>query len=273
MTQTKHSHPVVLTIAGSDSGGGAGIQADLKTFQARGVYGTSAITAITAQNPSGVRQVSAVGGAMVQAQIETVAGYFTLGAAKTGMLLDEATIRATAKAWQSVGQGIPLVVDPVMAATSGAALLEERAVSALVEVLFPLARVVTPNLDEAAMLTGKPVNNRETMEWAAQEITKMSGGAVLLKGGHLPGDELADLLWQPGCEPRWMVSSRIHGVNTHGTGCALSAAIAAGMAQGQPLAQAVENARTWLQGALRHGLRMGGDVFLNHGWKDHRGNK
>ena len=241
--------PVALTIAGSDSGGGAGIQADLKTFQAFGVFGTSAITAITAQNTLGVRGIRTVDPEMVRAQILAVVEDLHPAAAKTGMLAEAAIIEAVADTLAG-GAPIPrLVVDPVMVAASGDPLLAEGAEAALRGRLLPLATLVTPNLDEASRLLGRPVRDVEAMRSAASDLAEATGAAILIKGGHLAGDVVVDLLLQEGRWREWR-APRIETRGGHGTGCTLSAAIAAGLALGRPLEDAVDRAIRYTRAAL-----------------------
>ncbi|MBI4516395.1 MAG: bifunctional hydroxymethylpyrimidine kinase/phosphomethylpyrimidine kinase [Deltaproteobacteria bacterium] len=249
-----------LTIAGSDSGGGAGIQADLKTFAVFGVYGTSAITALTAQNTIGVSGVHAVPAAFVRQQIEAVVSDIGVNAAKTGMLADAAIIAAVAAAvrqWR-IEQ---LVVDPVMSAHTGAALLADDARELLLAQLIPLARVVTPNTIEAAALTGLPVTTIDEMRAAAAALIARGARAVLVKGGHLAGDAArADVvidIFDDGKRVRELHAPRLATPHTHGTGCQLSAAIAANLALGHTLDDAVEIAKRFITAAIRGGLAVG----------------
>jgi len=257
--------PVALTIAGSDSGGGAGIQADLKTFQAFGVFGTSAVTAITAQNTTGVRGIQKVDPEMVTLQIRTVCEDLHPAAAKTGMLADRPIIEAVARTL-AADVSIPhLVVDPVMVAASGDPLLEEGGEAAMRELLLPLATVVTPNLDEASLLAGMEVRDEEGMREAARAIARLTGGAVLLKGGHLGGQEVVDLLVHEGRWRAWR-APRIATRSGHGTGCTLSAALAAGLARGRALEEAVDAAIRFTRRALAGGPPLGsGTAPLDHG--------
>jgi hydroxymethylpyrimidine/phosphomethylpyrimidine kinase len=256
--------PVLLTIAGSDSGGGAGIQADLKTFAALGAYGTAAVTAVTAQNPAGVSAMQGIEPALVAEQIRQVARYFPLAAAKTGMLFSAAIVNAVADVFAELPRRPPLVVDPVMVATSGAKLLQDDAVAALCARILPLATVITPNMDEAALLLGRPLAGREHLERAARDLHARFGTAVLVKGGHLTGSaEAADCLFD-GRAAHWTVHPFVRGVNAHGTGCTLSAAIAAGLGFGLPLVQAVARAREYLQAGLVAAVRAGPERVLNH---------
>ena len=261
-------YPRLLSIAGSDSGGGAGVQADLKTFAALGCFGTTAITALTAQNTTGVRAIHAVPQAMLADQIDAVVEDIGVDAIKIGMLHSAATIETVAAALDRHDLR-RVVLDPVMVATSGAALIDPSAIAALVRLLFPRALLVTPNLDEAAMLVGRPLHSEADMAAAAKQLLDMGARAVLLKGGHLAGDTVADLLLQPGTPPLWLRAPRIATLNTHGTGCTLSSAIAAWLALGDDLPQAVQKACDFVRGALAAGagVRTGaGSGPLNHGF-------
>ena len=258
----------LLTIAGSDSGGGAGVQADLKTFAALGCFGMTAITALTAQNTTGVRAIHAVPLAMLAAQIDAVVEDIGVDAVKIGMLHSAPTIQTVAAALDR-HQLRRVVLDPVMVATSGAALIDPSAIAALVRLMFPLALLVTPNLDEAALLVDRPLHTEADMADAARQLLAMGARAVLLKGGHLAGNTVADLLLQAGAPPLWLRAPRIDTPNTHGTGCTLSSAIAARLALGDDLAQAVHNARDFVRAALAAGadVRTGaGSGPLNHGF-------
>ena len=258
----------VLSIAGSDSGGGAGVQADLKTFAALGCFGTTAITALTAQNTTGVRAIYAVPLDMLADQIDAVVEDIGVDAVKIGMLHSAPTIETVAAALDRHHLR-QTVLDPVMVATSGAALIDPSAIAALVRLLFPRALLVTPNLDEAAMLVGRLLHTEADMADAAQQMLDMGARAVLLKGGHRPGATVADLLLQPGTPPQWLRAPRIATTNTHGTGCTLSSAIAARLALGDGLLQAVQQARDFVRGALAAGasVRTGaGSGPLNHGF-------
>ncbi|MBU0714183.1 MAG: bifunctional hydroxymethylpyrimidine kinase/phosphomethylpyrimidine kinase [Verrucomicrobia bacterium] len=243
--------PVVMTIAGSDSGGGAGIQADLKAFTALGTFGTSAITCLTAQNPSEVRGILAVTPAMVTLQVETICAFFRVAAAKTGMLYSAAIIEAVAMTIKR--RRIPwLVVDPVMIATSGARLLRRDAVSALCNLLLPLADVITPNLPEAEALYGQTIGTRRDMESAAREIGARYRVACVVKGGHLPGQTVTDVLYHSG-HIYFFRSARLR-VSTHGTGCMFSAALTALLARGYSLPEAVRDAKRYVHGVLKRPL-------------------
>jgi hydroxymethylpyrimidine/phosphomethylpyrimidine kinase len=259
--------PIALTIAGSDSGGGAGIQADLKTFQAFGVYGTSAITAITAQNTLGVRAVHAVPLADVRAQIDAVVSDLRPGALKTGMLATAPLVSTVAAAIREHGLRC-FVLDPVMVATSGDRLLDEDAVATLVRELLPLADVVTPNLQEAAILAETPVATVDDMRRAGARILELGAPAALLKGGHLEG-EAVDLLMDGRSERVWR-RPRIDTPHTHGTGCTLSAAIAAGLARGDPLGAAIERAVRYVGRAIAAAPGLGkGHGPINHSVDPH----
>lgn len=260
-------YPRVLSIAGSDSGGGAGIQADLKTFSALGCYGMTAITALTAQNTQGVRAIHGVPPDMLRQQIDAVVEDIGLHAVKIGMLHAPEIVHTVAEAIDRHAL-VNVVLDPVMVATSGAVLIENPAIAALVRELFPRADLVTPNLDEAALLVGRPLNDERDMEAAAHELLAMGARAVLLKGGHLRGEVVSDLLLTPGGALTWMRAPRIHSANTHGTGCTLSSAIAAHLALGASLPEAVQAARAFVRAALEAGAKVrtgAGSGPLNHG--------
>lgn len=242
--------PIALTIAGSDSSGGAGIQADLKTFTALGVYGASVITALTAQNTRGVSAIHAVPDAFISAQLDAVASDLAVRATKTGMLNDGAVVRAVAEGVQRHGLGA-LVVDPVMVATSGDVLLREDAVAAVCSLLLPLATVITPNLAEAAHLLGQPLAcDEEHMEAQGRALLAFGPGAVLMKGGHGAGTEAVDILIGRDGPMLRLSLPRIDTRNTHGTGCTLSAAIAARLAMGDTLEDAVRAAKKFVHAGL-----------------------
>lgn len=255
--------PIALTIAGSDSGGGAGIQADLKTFHAFGCFGTSALTAVTVQNTRGVTGVHPVPVDVVRAQIAAVADDLPPAACKTGMLATAALVRAVADSVRA--HDLPhLVVDPVMVATSGDRLLDADAQRTIVDALFPVAALVTPNLDEAAILAGFPVEEEEGMRRAAEALVGLGAAAVLLKGGHLRGPEMVDVLYD-GAEWHTWRRPRLETTSTHGTGCTLSAAVAAGLAHGRSLHEAVDDALDYVQRAMRTAPGLGGGHGpLNH---------
>jgi hydroxymethylpyrimidine/phosphomethylpyrimidine kinase len=253
---------IALTIAGSDSGGGAGIQADLKTFHAFGVYGTSVVTAVTAQNTVGVRAIHPVPLEVVRAQIEAVVSDLRPTAMKTGMLATADLVAMVADA-VSHHHLDPYVLDPVMVATSGHRLLDPEAEDSLRARLVPLARLVTPNLHEAGILTGRAVDTVDDMRAAARALVQMGAGAALLKGGHLQG-EAVDLLWD-GTEERIWRKPRLETRHTHGTGCTLSAAVAAGLALRAPLADAVDQAVRWVARAIETAPGLGsGHGPVNH---------
>jgi len=246
---TTGSTPIALTIAGSDSGGGAGIQADLKAFSALGVFGCSAIASLTAQNTQGVQGVLPIPPAFVQQQIQSVLSDIRVGAIKTGMLATADIIAAVADSLRAYPQ-IPLVLDPVMVATSGDRLLAEDAIQILIEQLMPLATLVTPNLHEAAVLLNTRVaTNLEQMQQQGEQILALGARAVLMKGGHTDGDKATDILMTPsGVE--FFSAPRLITNNTHGTGCTLASAIAAGLAKQLVLSDAVKAAKDYLQHAL-----------------------
>ena len=243
-----------LTIAGSDSGGGAGVQADLKTFAALGVYGTSALTAITAQNTVGVTQVYELRPTLVGAQIDAVIEDIGAHAVKTGMLATAAIITTVATKIRRYRLK-NLVVDPVMVATSGDLLIKKSAVAALRSELIPLALVVTPNIPEAEELTGMKIRGGEDIEKAARRMIEMGARAVVIKGGHLEGPAV-DLFFN-GKEARVLIAPRLRTKNTHGTGCTFSAAIAAYLARGEDLEGAVSAAKKYITEAIRAGFRVG----------------
>jgi hydroxymethylpyrimidine/phosphomethylpyrimidine kinase len=261
-----HRYPTVLTIAGSDSGGGAGIQADLKTIAALGCFGTSAITAVTAQNTTGVRAIHGVPPQMLADQIDAVVEDMRVDAVKIGMLHAPDIVSAVASAIDR-HRLTRVVLDPVMVATSGATLIAPEAVEALIQQLFPRAALITPNLDEAALLVKRPLNSEGDMLDAADELLRMCANAVLVKGGHLPGEVVADLSKTAAGDVTWLRAPRISTPNTHGTGCTLSSAIAAHLALGHTLASAVQHAQAYVRQALAAGasVRTGaGSGPLNH---------
>jgi hydroxymethylpyrimidine/phosphomethylpyrimidine kinase len=263
-----YRYPRVLSIAGSDSGGGAGIQADLKTFSALGCFGMTAITALTAQNTMGVRAIHRVPPDMLAQQIDAVVEDIGVDAVKIGMLHAADVVHAVSLAIAR-HQLTRVVFDPVMVATSGAVLIDDAAIAVLVKELFPIADLITPNLDEAGLLVGRPLDSEADMESAATQLLAMGSKAVLIKGGHLQGDLVADLLAHASGERTWMRDSRIQTPNTHGTGCTLSSAIAAFLALGLDLSEAVQSARDFIRGALQAGaqVRAGhGSGPLNHGY-------
>ena len=248
--------PIALTIAGSDSGGGAGIQADLKTFSALGVYGCSVLTALTAQNSRGVQGIAAVEPAFVRRQLDSVLGDLAVGAVKIGMLGTPEIVAAVAaglRAWNPPH----VVLDPVMVAKGGDRLLRDEAVAAVRELLLPLAELITPNLPEAGALLDAPApTDRAGMLAAAGRLAALGPESVLLKGGHLAGDASPDLLLAAGAAT-WLEGVRVASPHTHGTGCSLSSAIAALLARGLPLAHSVARAKHWLTAAIAAGARLG----------------
>lgn len=254
----------VLAIAGSDSGGGAGVQADIKTITMLGGYAATAITALTAQDTLTVHAIHRVPPEFVALQIAVVLDDIGADAVKTGMLGDAATIEAIAEVLSRRAQGVPLVVDPVMIAKGGASLLRQDAVAALIRLLLPLSRVITPNLPEAEVLCGFAIPNIDAMHRAAAGLLRLGVPAVLLKGGHLAGDEVTDLLaTADGCEA--FTAPRIASRHTHGTGCTLASAIATGMAQGMALRGAVLRAREYVRAAIATAPGLGrGQGPLNH---------
>jgi hydroxymethylpyrimidine/phosphomethylpyrimidine kinase len=255
-----------LTIAGSDSGGGAGIQADLKTFAAHGVFGTSAITAVTAQNTLGVDTWLAMPSDLVTAQIEAVAGDMGADAVKVGMLANAAIVEAVSAAIAELD--LPLVVvDPVMIAKGGDRLLHQEAVEAIRTVLLPRAHIVTPNIPEAEVLAGTRITSLEDMRAAAQRILELGPRIVIVKGGHLDGPESIDVV--AGATGDFDVArARIDTSSSHGTGCTLSSAIAANLALGLSDRESIERARDYLDGAVRHAPGIGrGHGPLNHFWR------
>jgi len=258
----------VLSIAGSDSGGGAGIQADLKTFSALGCYGMTAITALTAQNTLGVQAIHGVPASFLKAQLQSVLDDIGVDAVKIGMLHSPEVVEVVA--WAIDHYGLKQVVlDPVMVATSGDRLIAEETVSVLVKELFPRVQLVTPNLDEAALLLQQPLTEVDQLHTAAHALIDMGATAVLLKGGHLPGDVLCDVLQMSGGDAVVFEATRIHSRNVHGTGCSLSSAIAAHLALGQPMADAVAAARAFIRSAIADGasVKTGeGHGPLNHGF-------
>ncbi|MBA3345670.1 MAG: bifunctional hydroxymethylpyrimidine kinase/phosphomethylpyrimidine kinase [Gemmatimonadales bacterium] len=254
---------IALTIAGSDSGGGAGIQADLKTFHQFGVFGTSVIVALTAQNTRGVQAVEPVSRTMVAAQFGALAEDLPPAALKTGMLAEPELVRLVARAIRQ-NHWTPLVVDPVMVATSGQRLLTAEAEDIVREDLLPLAALVTPNLDEASILTGRAVHDVATMERAGATLLRYGAGAALVKGGHLTGEVLTDVLVTPSGIRRF-THPRLETTSTHGTGCTLSAAVVAGLAFGRELHVAVEDALDYVHRAIAAAPGLGG----GHGPLDH----
>jgi hydroxymethylpyrimidine/phosphomethylpyrimidine kinase len=257
-------HGRVLVIAGSDSGGGAGIQADIKSITAMGAYAMTAITALTAQNTQGVFGIHAVPTAFIRQQIELCLTDIGADCIKTGMLATADVIETVAGALDEFAKGVPLVADPVMIAKGGAALLEPSAIEAVRRLVLPRATLITPNLPEAEALSGRKIASGADMQAAGEALLAQGANAVLMKGGHLPGPSVHDVLIMRG-ETRVFESPRIETRHTHGTGCTLASAIAAGIAQGLPLADAVARARAYVQEAIKHAPGYG----KGHGPLDH----
>jgi hydroxymethylpyrimidine/phosphomethylpyrimidine kinase len=256
---------VAMTIAGSDSGGGAGIQADLKTFQELGVFGTSAITAITAQNTHGVTAIQAMEPSIISAQIKAVTEDFTVKAIKTGMLFSAEIIHAVADSIRD--SGILLVVDPVMIAKGGASLLHDEAVEALKSVLLPIATVVTPNIPEAEVLTGLTIKTDKDIEEAAEHILALGAKAVVIKGGHRQDAAFAEDVFMSKVGTKFSVrSSWVNTKDTHGTGCTYAAALTAFLANGEKLEDAVVSAKHFIHAAIEDGLNIGGGNGPTNHW-------
>ena len=255
-----------LTIAGSDPSGGAGIQADLKTFAAFGVYGMSAVTSVTAQNTMGVIATSPLSADIVTAQIEAVAGDIAVHATKTGMLATAAIVEAVAAAIEALD--LPMVVvDPVMVSTSGARLLDDDGIEMLKVELLPRSLVVTPNIPEAEVLIGRRIESIDDARAAVYRIRELGPSAVVITGGHAEGDEIIDLLFD-GSIFTELRTSRIKTPNTHGTGCTFASAVAANLALGHSLLDSVVGAQEYVVGAIRHALSIGhGRGSLDHFWK------
>jgi hydroxymethylpyrimidine/phosphomethylpyrimidine kinase len=247
--------PVALTIAGSDSSAGAGIQADLKTFSALGVYGLTAITCIVAETPGRVLKIEAVNAELVCAQVEVLLQSFPVAAIKTGLLFSGEIVSAVAETLRARAT-YPLVIDPVMVATSGDLLLRDDAVEAYESELFPLAALITPNLDEAARLLGEPIDNLQTMRQAGARLAEKYAVPVLLKGGHLAGKEAIDLLFAHGNVTEFAAPFS-RGIATHGTGCTYSAAIIAGLASGLSLEESVRRAKKFVTATIAQHLSWG----------------
>jgi hydroxymethylpyrimidine/phosphomethylpyrimidine kinase len=247
--KSQRSLPVALTIAGSDSSAGAGAQADLKTFSALGVYGLTAITCVVAEMPGKVTRIQDIGPAIVLEQLEVLLAGFPIAAIKTGMLFSSGIISVVAKALAERAQKIPVVVDPVMVATSGDALLQKGAIARYENELFPLATLITPNLDEAAQLFGESIRTITRMRTAGKKLVKKYGVPILLKGGHLSGDQAIDLLFV-GNRIIEFSAPFVRGVSTHGTGCTYSAAISAGLASGLSLEESVGRGKQFVSQAI-----------------------
>jgi hydroxymethylpyrimidine/phosphomethylpyrimidine kinase len=252
--QSSSHPPVALTIAGSDCSGGAGIQADLKTFTALGVYGLTAVTCIVAEVPGKVSRIEAATSRIVRDQIKVLLKNFQVGAIKTGLLCSEEIVSTVAKTLRRSAPRIPLVIDPVMIATSGDCLLEPAAIDAYKTELFPFATLITPNLDEAGLLLGTTIEGREQMEKAAKMLAKQFGCAILVKGGHLQRENAIDLVFH---DDQLTVFSApfVKGVATHGTGCTYSAAITAGLASGFGLKDAIQRAKKFVSESVMNHFR------------------
>jgi hydroxymethylpyrimidine/phosphomethylpyrimidine kinase len=257
--------PVVLTIAGSDNSGGAGLQADLKTFTTLGVYGTTAVTCVVAEHPGRVLNITPLPPERVADQIRLVLEAFPVAAIKTGMLYSAEIIAAVVKAIQpALKKGVPLVIDPVMVASSGRVLLKKDAIRALRE-FIRLATIVTPNRDEAALLWGQPITNLQMLDEAALSVAqKFHGPYILAKGGHLKTGQVVDVLVSPEEKLRRYTAKRIPGIDPHGTGCTYSAAITAGLAKGLSVPQAVALGKRFINRALRERFEIGAYQLLNH---------
>ncbi|WP_025763750.1 bifunctional hydroxymethylpyrimidine kinase/phosphomethylpyrimidine kinase [Dyadobacter tibetensis] len=253
-------YPTVLTIAGSDSGGGAGIQADLKTIAALGGYGMSAITALTAQNTLGVTAIHRVPGSFLKSQLEAVFDDFIIDAVKIGMVNTIEAAQVIAEALEKYAPRF-IVFDPVMVSTSGSKLIEEKTIAALWELLFPRVHLITPNLDEAEILVGRPIRSEKEMQAAAAEMVEKGCQAVLLKGGHLVADKLYDVFAEDKCDPLLLETPYIHSKNLHGTGCTLSSAIATYSALDLSLMESVLMAKNYIADAIEAGK----DVVTGHG--------
>ena len=251
--------PIALTIAGSDSSAGAGIQADLKTFSALDVYGLSAVTCVVAEIPGKVSRLEPISVEMVREQIEVLAKHFPIAAIKTGLLCSAAIISAVAESIVDLrrkieNRSIPLVVDPVITATGGDPLVEPDAIETYQSELFPIASLITPNLDEAAQLLGDKIQDRESMKRAGKDLERKFKTAILLKGGHLRGDEAVDMLFADG-QVAAFAAPFVRDVATHGTGCTYSAAITAGLAAGMPLRRSIGRAKKFVTGCIANRLR------------------
>jgi hydroxymethylpyrimidine/phosphomethylpyrimidine kinase len=254
-SQSAATVPIALTIAGSDSSAGAGVQADLKTFSALGVYGLTAVTCIVAEIPGKVSRIEPVSARIVREQIEVLVKNFQIGAIKTGLLCSAEIIFAVAKAIQGIHRSpaprIPLVIDPVIVATSGDPLLEPSAIESYEKELFPLANLITPNLHEAERLLGTKIKDRQSMHRAGKGLEREFGTAILLKGGHIAGEHAVDLLFVDGKVVEFSAPF-VRDVATHGTGCTYSAAITAGLASGLRLEEAIRRAKKFVSESIAH---------------------
>ncbi|MCS7063737.1 MAG: bifunctional hydroxymethylpyrimidine kinase/phosphomethylpyrimidine kinase [Methylacidiphilales bacterium] len=255
--------PVALTIAGSDNSGGAGIQADLKTFHQLGCFGVTALTCVVAEHPGKVSRIVSLDPSMVSEQIRLCAEVYPLGAIKTGMLFSYEIITAVAATLKNMPSA-SLIIDPVMVASSGARLLLDTAINALKELLFPLATLITPNRDEAEILWGNPINNESALRECARELSSRYHTSFLVKGGHLQGDNAIDVLCQADGDLHEFSAPRVPQTNPHGTGCTFSAAITAYIAHGHSLVEAVAYAKDFITEAVRTHHRFGPYALLNH---------
>ncbi len=262
--------PVALSIAGSDSGAAAGIQADLLTFAANKVYGTTALTCVTAQNPEGVAAIHALPAENVAAQIRQIDAFYKPVAAKTGMLFNEDVISVVCSELQKLSAEPSVVVDPVMVASSGATLLQPEAISLIKDQLLPLATLVTPNLHEAEILADRKLESKAEIEEAATGLSERYQSAFLIKGGHLPGNDLFDTLAIPGGLLKTYQQNRILEIDTHGSGCTLSSAITAYLAKGHDIQNSVEMGLKYLRAGMTQPLSIGGANFINHFPRDGR---
>lgn len=262
--------PVALSIAGSDSGAAAGIQADLLTITANKVYGATALTCVTAQNPEGVAAIQVLPAEKVAAQIRQIDSFYRPVAVKTGMLFNEDIISVVCAELQKLSAGPSVVVDPVMVASSGATLLQPEAISLIKDQLLPLATLVTPNLDEAEILVDRKLESKAEIEEAATDLSEQYQAAFLIKGGHLPGNDLFDTLAISGGLLKTYKQNRILEIDTHGSGCTLSSAIAACLAKGHDVQTAAEMGLKYLRAGMNQPLSIGGANFINHFPRDDR---
>jgi hydroxymethylpyrimidine/phosphomethylpyrimidine kinase len=266
-SQSAVTVPIVLTIAGSDSSAGAGVQADLKTFSALGVYGLTAVTCVVAEIPGKISRIEPVNTELVREQITLLCRNFPISAAKTGLLhtaeIVETVARALADFLANAAKRFPLVIDPVITATSGDRLLEPSAIELYEKELFPLAALLTPNLDEAQKLVGEPIRDLQAMRKAGHKMQKKYGVSILLKGGHLTGQDAVDLLFA-GDKISEFSAPFVSGVATHGTGCIYSAAITAGLASGLSLEKAIRQAKKFVTASIRHHFQWGNLHALGH---------
>jgi len=267
-TSVSRDVSVALTIAGSDSGANAGIQADLLTFAANGVFGTTALTCLTAQNPTGITRIETMDPTFVIDQIQQVTDYYPVRAIKTGMLFNSSIIRAVADRLADLksraSEPIHLVVDPVMVASSGETLLQDDAIEDYQTRLLPLADLITPNLDEARVLLDRELGNFDAIAAAARELSQRFETHVLVKGGHLAGNTLVDILSSPDGKIQRFEQYRIHNIDTHGSGCTLSSACAARLARGEAIEDAVRAARAFLRRGMESPVRLSKANFINH---------